>query len=129
MNNNPPLLTNEEFGRIVARQMRVINETLVIKGAEYTRGDRLSNFIKAAHLQGKTLEDALGGMMAKHTVSIFDMIADIEKRGVSHDLTLWEEKINDHIIYLMLLNAVILVKQHERSKLEDKEPKESADGE
>ena len=50
---------------------------LVEKAAEYADdNDRLHNFNVAAELQGITREEALGGMMCKHTVSIYDMIAE-----------------------------------------------------
>jgi hypothetical protein len=54
-------------------------------------------------MQGTTPKQALAGQMCKHTVSIYAMIegdADIPMEK-------WEEKITDHINYLLLLKAVI----------------------
>ena len=57
----------------------------------------------AAELEGVTMAQALAGMMAKHTVSIYDMC----RSGEEYPLWLWEEKITDHLNYLFLLNAVV----------------------
>lgn len=42
-------------------------------------------------------------MMAKHTVSIYDMC----NSGLKYPIELWNEKITDHINYLLLLRAII----------------------
>lgn len=76
-----------------------------IKKHEYTGDlDRLSNFRTAAVIQKIEVEHAIAGMMAKHTVSIYDMIDNLPDEV---DLTLWEEKIMDHINYLLLLFAAV----------------------
>jgi hypothetical protein len=54
-------------------------------------------------LKGETPEQALAGMMAKHTVSIYDMCCD----GLSHPIEMWDEKITDHINYLILLKTLV----------------------
>lgn len=64
--------------------------------------DRLSNFKVAAKLQGITAIEALGGMMAKHVVSIYDLM---NENNVPQEV--WDEKITDNINYLLLLNALI----------------------
>lgn len=98
-------MKNDQFETIVKAQLSRIEETLIVKGSEYaTEGDRLHNFKQAAALQKLTPRDALGGMMIKHTVSIYDMIGD--QTGV-HVMAKWDEKITDHITYLVLLKAVI----------------------
>lgn len=80
---------------------------LVNKAKEYaTDDDRLANFKKAANLQGITPEEALAGMMAKHTVSINDMISKGDPKLFSE--AQWDEKILDHINYLILLKALVL---------------------
>lgn len=84
------------------------HELLLIKGGEYAVDtDALSNFRKAADLQGVRMRDALGGMMAKHTVSIYDMLND----DADFPSAKWDEKILDHINYLILLRAIILEEQ------------------
>lgn len=98
-------MKNEQFNEIVKAQLSKIEETLIEKGSEYaTDADRLHNFKQAAALQKLTPRDALGGMMIKHTVSIYDMIGD--ETG-AHSMEKWNEKITDHLVYLVLLKAVL----------------------
>lgn len=92
-----------EFNKIVNEQVDICLDMLVKKAEEYATNDRLHNFKVAAGIQSCTNVQALGGMMAKHTVSIYDMINSGEK----YSLDLWDEKITDHINYLLLLSAVI----------------------
>ena len=49
---------------------------------------------------------ALGGMMAKHTVSVYDLI-ERHERGETISPAMWDEKIGDSINYLLLLTAAI----------------------
>ena len=76
---------------------------LINKNTEYATDDVLHNFKVAARLEGITPEQALAGMMAKHTVSIYDMIKSAEY----YDPAVWDEKIGDSINYLILLRALI----------------------
>ena len=46
------------------------------------------------------------GMMAKHTVSVYDLANDVDK-GADIPLEMWDEKIGDSINYLLLLNALV----------------------
>jgi hypothetical protein len=73
------------------------------KGNEYATEDRLHNFKVAAELQSETPQESLGGMMAKHTVSIYDMIRSPQ----TFTRAQWDEKITDHINYLILLRAIV----------------------
>jgi len=78
--------------------------TLKRKADEYAvAADRLHNFIVAAGLQGTSPEIALGGMLAKHIVSIYDMI---NSKG-AYVQEIWDEKIGDAINYLILLRAIV----------------------
>ena len=63
------------------------------------------NFKVAAELQNCSVPAALAGMMAKHTISVYDMCKDPNWEDFS--LSLWEEKLGDHINYLFLLNAAV----------------------
>ena len=81
-------------------------QTLVSKHKEYANEDDFHNFRSAAVLQDITPEQALMGMMAKHTVSIYDLINDAaESRDIPEDL--WREKIGDNINYLLILWAMV----------------------
>lgn len=98
-------MTNEEFNKIVDDQLNYCRELLCKKGLEYDSdtNDRFHSFKVAAKLQNETPAEALAGMMAKHTVSIYDLI-----HTGSSDLTIWAEKITDHINYLLLLKALLM---------------------
>lgn len=92
------------FNEVVKSQFSRCEDILVQKQAEYSSEfDKLHNFKQSSHLQQRTQAQALGGKMAKHTVSIYDMIAT----GKSYPLSVWDEKITDHINYLILLRAVV----------------------
>lgn len=96
-------MTGQRFEVLVEETLARCKAVLGIKAGEYARADRLHNFKQAAHLMQVRPIDALAGMMAKHTVSIYDMIAD----GRDHPKELWQEKITDNINYLILLKALL----------------------
>ena len=97
-------MTTTDFERIFEEQVERSRIVLVNKASEYATEDRLHNFKVAADLEGKTPEQALAGMMAKHTVSVYDMA----ESGLAYPIDLWQEKITDHINYLFLLNAIVM---------------------
>lgn len=98
-------MLTDEFNEVIQDQITLSKRLLITKSQEYSDdGDRLHNFRVAASMQGVDMKQALGGMMAKHTVSIYDMIGD-ENDFV---MDVWEEKITDHINYLLLLKAVLV---------------------
>lgn len=102
-----------EFNEIVKKQVTTCLDILVLKAEEYATEDRLHNFKIAASVQNVTPVQALGGMMAKHTVSVYDMI----KSGNDYPIDLWNEKITDHINYLLLLSALIREEPQEKQSL------------
>ena len=91
----------ETFENIVKEQIDKCKYTLITKNKEYATEDVFHAFKKAAALEGITKEQALAGMMAKHTVSIYDMI------GQEYSLDRWDEKIGDNINYLLILAAML----------------------
>lgn len=93
----------DQFNRIVKEQVMHCLDLLSVKAGEYATADRLHNFKTAAEIQECTPVQALGGMMAKHTVSVYDMI----NTGDTYTKELWDEKITDHINYLLLLKALV----------------------
>lgn len=95
----------EEFDAIVNAQIRICNDLLVSKQKKYSTYDCLHNFRISAELQGISMQVALGGMLAKHTVSLFDMLQSDEYI----DIERWEETITDHINYLLILRAIVEV--------------------
>lgn len=96
-------MNGKTFDEIFEQQVAMCRSILVDKAAEYAYpDDRLRNFRIAAGLQGTNSRLALGGMLAKHIVSIFDLIAE----GTCAPTPKWDEKITDAINYLFLLRAV-----------------------
>jgi hypothetical protein len=94
----------ERFNEILDKQLETIKVMLGHKAKEYATTDRLHNFKKAAALKGETPRQALMGMMVKHTVSVYDMGMSFSE---SYPPELWDEKITDHINYLILLRAIV----------------------
>jgi hypothetical protein len=93
-----------DFEQVIQEQIKRSTDMLIKKAEEYaTDTDRLHNFKVASSMQGCTPAQALGGMMAKHTVSVYDMIRDDKP----HSIAVWNEKITDHINYLLLLRAIV----------------------
>jgi len=91
------------FNTIIKTQIQKCQDTLIKKEAEYATEDRLHNFNVSSELQGISQRQALAGMMAKHTTSIYDMCWSKETFSEEQ----WNEKITDHINYLLLLRAVV----------------------
>lgn len=102
----------ETFNKVILEQIERCKNTLCKKAEEYATEDRLHNFKVAATIQNCLPTTALGGMMAKHTVSVFDMLTELEK-GNSFPIELWNEKIGDSINYLLLLSAMLREKPSE----------------
>lgn len=104
-------MNNETFEGILQFRLEQIKKTLSQKGAEYSRGDRLSNFKGVAAARKITPEAALVGMWMKHIYSIWDMVDDIPApaREGSYPVSRhqWSEKIGDAINYLILLEALV----------------------
>lgn len=98
-------MQSEEFNEIIRKRIAKSTDVLVKKAGEYADdGDRLHNFRAAAGLTGQSMREALGGMMLKHTVSIYDMIRNAD---VDYPQEMWDEKLGDHLNYLLLLEAVV----------------------
>lgn len=96
-------MDTDTFTTLIFNQMDHCSDILNIKATEYATEDRLHNFKVAAEIEGITPVQALAGMMAKHTVSVYDLCFG---RG-SPSLSMWEEKITDSINYLLLLWALV----------------------
>jgi len=99
-------MTTTEFNRLVSRRWKLSREVLQKKGGEYAGPvDRLHNFKRAAELSETTPERALWGMMAKHLVSIRDIVDTVPVRDYSREHI--DEKIGDAINYLILLDGLL----------------------
>lgn len=106
-------MTVSEFDCVVKNQLTKTYNLLCAKGDEYAEDtDRLSAFRAAAELQNTSMEVALGGMLAKHIVSIYQMLPE----APLYTSEKWDEKINDAINYLLLLKACIIDEEIEYEK-------------
>jgi hypothetical protein len=96
-------MNSNDFNVVVENQIQRSREVLTSKSKSYNTDDRLSAFKIAAALQGITPKEALAGMMAKHTGSVYKMCSN---EG-PYTLDEWTEKITDHINYLLNLRAMV----------------------
>ena len=96
-------MESERFNQVVEEQIGRSLDTLMNKAKEYATADLLHNFKVAAKLRHTTTTGVLAGRMIKHTVSIFDMC----ESGEEYSEAQWNEKITDHINYLLLLQAIV----------------------
>lgn len=97
-----------DFNIVMDDLLFIAKRKMERRAREYSDdSDRLRNFKTAAELRHQTLYQAIAGPMSKHTVSIYDMIDSPE----SYTVDVWEEKIVDHINYLILLRAAIAEEQ------------------
>lgn len=99
-------MTSQEFMKVLDNRLGRVRSTLEGKADEYARGDRLSNFKKIAAFRGKSPEDVLFSLVAKHIAALDDFIADIDK-GKIQTLDRWDEKIGDIMSYMALLDALV----------------------
>lgn len=105
-------MKQNEFEKVVNEQLDYCRYLLVEKCKEYATGvDRLNAFKKAGALQDVSPKEALAGMMAKHTFSMYEMCHD-----ENHSIEKWTEKITDHINYLLLLKAIVIEEQENNIK-------------
>lgn len=108
-------MKTERFENILSERLKKCIDTLSVKANEYATEDRLHNFKVAAQLQNCTPITALAGMMAKHTVSVYDLVQR-QENGLVVTKEMWDEKIGDHINYLLLLDALITEKFDEETE-------------
>lgn len=101
-------MTGNQFNAVMEEQLEYCKQLLTSKANEY-KGEvnRFHTFEIAANMQGINKKQALAGMMAKHTVSIYDMC----KCG-NYSVEKWTEKITDNINYLLLLKAMIIEEEN-----------------
>lgn len=67
-------MNSKDFEVALEQRLEKCKEVLGVKASEYATSDRLHNFKVAAVLSGESPIKALGGMMKKHTVSVYDLI-------------------------------------------------------
>lgn len=102
---NNEMTEADRFNAHVEEALNRVRELLSRKGEEYGRSGVFHNFECAAVLTESTVPQALGGMMIKHIVSIYDMIGDYPQPAVD----MWKEKIGDAMTYLSILYAYVMM--------------------
>lgn len=102
------MITQKQFEKTVNDRIKICQNGLIVKGKEYVRNDdRLHNFRETARREGKTMLEALQGMVAKHDTSYYDMIADV-KAGKAIDQKKIDDLFTDRINYNLLAEAIIV---------------------
>ena len=97
-------MNSVEFNASINAQIKRSQDLLLKKNANYNpNDDKLATFKTAAALMDVTPESALAGMLVKHTVSVYGMI----RQNLDAPAEVWNEKITDHINYLLLLRALV----------------------
>ena len=109
-------MDHETFKSIITQMQEDSLATLLEKNSGYSNADPLHNFHQAAKLKGETTLKAIGGMMAKHTVSIYDLINKASEEYVPEEV--WFEKIQDHMNYLLFLWAAVEETEIEQNSFE-----------
>ena len=101
-------MTPQNFGVLILGQFTKCKDILSVKETEYSQGkDRLDQFKRGGEFRGKHPMDVLAGMMLKHTTSIYDLIERCSA-GEHVSIEMWDEKITDHINYLLLLKGLVV---------------------
>ena len=91
------------YNEIIENTLERCKSVLASKHTEYAQcEDHFRNFRVAANLMDVAMPISLGGMMAKHISSVYDLIRNGEKK-----LEMWDEKICDAINYLLILRAMV----------------------
>jgi hypothetical protein len=101
-------MITKDLMEIVQKRSDSVTTTLDHKKAEYgSATDRFHNVKRGGEILGCTPEQALGGFMSKHVVSVYDMIEWSEVSPERITLELIDEKIGDNIVYLYLLEGLL----------------------
>ena len=98
-----------KFNKVLKERLLKIEKVLSNKAEEYAKGtNRYHNFEIASRILGKSREEALLGMMAKHWVSVLDLIHQVTSIPSNLKKEIIDEKIGDSINYLILLEGMLL---------------------
>lgn len=112
-------MSPKEFDILINEIIERSKEKLKTRSKEYASDtDKLHNFKVAGRKENESPEKALMGMKVKHTVSLGDMVNEIEKKCSDESncfpayepcgyIKILEEKITDEINYWMLLELII----------------------
>jgi hypothetical protein len=102
-------MERHEFVKIAEATMSQINNTIGVKGKEYSTGDAFSNFKAAAG--GLSFHDKPEMVAWEFATKHFQSIKDIISGKVPADQAVVDEKIGDAIVYLLLIKGMLTEKQ------------------
>lgn len=108
-------MQEERFNQIIEAQVDMALALFRKKNDAYSGTqivDRLAGVKDVAAIRGVSKLEAISGMMAKHTMSIYNMM----KSDQEFPIEVWNEKISDHINYLLLAAASL---HEDRDELSD----------
>lgn len=108
-------MQEERFNQIIEAQVDMALALFRKKNDAYSGTqivDRLAGVKDVAAIRGVCKLEAISGMMAKHTMSIYNMM----KSDQEFPIEVWNEKISDHINYLLLAAASL---HEDRDELSD----------
>ena len=98
-------MSPEKFNEMMYEIFTKIRDMSTKKQEEYQENlDRLKHFRFKAQLRHRTLLQSIWDCADKYVISITNMIDS----GENFPLPLWDEKIIDNMVYLLLLRASIV---------------------
>ena len=99
-------MNNSDFNVVLENAITDLEETLFIKGSEYSHTqDRLKNFKDAADFNGIEPEQALWLFVTKHIIALKDFVWQIDDNRITKNQ--WAEKLGDIRAYMVLLEALV----------------------
>ena len=97
-----------DFENTIKNTLESIKDLLIVKSKEYRRKKNpYHNFEVGAKKTGKTRIEILRGFALKHSISIDDMIEDLEN-GTPPNVEKVNEKYNDLITYLLIEKSMMI---------------------
>jgi hypothetical protein len=97
-----------DFENTIKSTLESIKELLIVKGKEYRRKNNpYHNFEVGAEKTGQSRIEVLRGFALKHSISIDDMIEDLENR-MHPSIEKVNEKYNDLITYLLIEKSMMI---------------------
>ena len=102
-------MTREKLLQHVKDELNACVAVFENKNDSYGQDEEaLHNFIVGAMLQNNTLQQTLGGYLAKHIASVYDLINAGDEIDSPEKMDIWHEKITDAIVYLSILHSICL---------------------
>lgn len=102
------VFSHDEWNRLVDKAFAEITKLAIMKGGEYSGDtDRLLNFRRNGRNLGLPMETVWAVYAGKHWDAIMQYIKD-EREGISRTrLESIEGRVNDLLVYLLLLKAML----------------------